>query len=440
MIDFPEIDKLTKKKGKIIFFGTGRFAEKLISLFEFLGLKINYYIDNNKFKWNQLFHGVKIYNPEVLKEESGDDALVVVASTFYEDICNQLIEYNLEENKDVLSGEMVMRQLYAHLQGSIGTKQVIDYLSDKKVILYGADTIFNKLVPILNYFDLNIGYCVDPGASTAVDSILGIDIKARDILKQEDKNVGILIFSDDYYKTLEQLENYGFYEFKNCYNGFILYKILFENQEMISYILSDFSKRTKECYFIQIGANDGISHDHLRRFVVDNGWKGILVEPIDYIFEKLKNNYKNAEGLVFEKAAIANENGWKDFYYFSEKCDDDLNDCYSEYGSFVLEHIQHMLSRNSKSGEYLLKKKLPCITFNSLMKKNNISNFNVLCMDLEGYDYEILKSIDFYRYSPNIIVYEINHLTDEERLESFQLLKKHDYMVLEIGIDAVAIK
>ena len=39
--------------------------------------------------------------------------------------------------------------------------------------------------------------------------------------------------------------------------------------------------------FIQVGANDGVYGDPLRSYVRRFGWKGILVEPQQDVFERL---------------------------------------------------------------------------------------------------------------------------------------------------------
>jgi hypothetical protein len=56
--------------------------------------------------------------------------------------------------------------------------------------------------------------------------------------------------------------------------------------------------------FINVGANDGISKDPVYQ-LIQEGWKGILIEPIPYYFNNLKENLKDYEGLIFENIAIA---------------------------------------------------------------------------------------------------------------------------------------
>jgi len=43
---------------------------------------------------------------------------------------------------------------------------------------------------------------------------------------------------------------------------------------------------------------------------------------------------------------------------------------------------------------------------------------NLLCIDVEGFDYNILKLFDFKKYSPEIVLYESKHLSDLDFTES----------------------
>jgi hypothetical protein len=67
-------------------------------------------------------------------------------------------------------------------------------------------------------------------------------------------------------------------------------------------------------FFIQIGANDGKTHDPLYKFVTEFGWSGILLEPLPDIFERLKANYAGRPNLKLLNAALAPEDGSRVFY------------------------------------------------------------------------------------------------------------------------------
>lgn len=435
-----KIEELINTDKTIVFFGTGKFSARLCNLFKLLGIKIAYCLDNNKFVWNLLFFGIKTYNPAVLEDEHKHNTIVIVASSFYEDISNQLMEFGFVENKNFFNGDEIMHNAYAYIENSINAKTIIDYMVDKRIILYGGDKVPDDLLPILEYLGLDVQNCSGYDIDALRKEISDLALKNPVNLKVEGKEACILIFSDKYYEIINTLMDHGYFELLNCYNGYKLYNMLIGSQGLLNIILKDHSEKNNECFFVQIGANDGVKHDPLREFVLSNNWKGILVEPVKYVFEKLISNYNNKKDLIFENVAISDKNEWRDFYYFNEESGNDLEGDFPEYGTFIFEQIKEWLALSKKSEKYLVKENVLCLTIDSLLKKNNVQKFNVLCIDAEGYDYEIVKSLDFNIYNPDIIIYETNHLIEEDRKESFQMLNKHGYRVLEIGIDAVAIK
>ena len=71
-------------------------------------------------------------------------------------------------------------------------------------------------------------------------------------------------------------------------------------------------------FALQVGAMDGVEHDHLYPFLAGGGWGGLLVEPLRDYFHALVRNYGNGtsgreeEGgrrLKFANKCIAEEDG-----------------------------------------------------------------------------------------------------------------------------------
>jgi hypothetical protein len=69
-----------------------------------------------------------------------------------------------------------------------------------------------------------------------------------------------------------------------------------------------------QIFFVQIGAHDGKTGDHLRPFVLERGWKGVMVEPVMASFQKLVDNYAGLPGLSFVRAAVADRDGEIEFW------------------------------------------------------------------------------------------------------------------------------
>ena len=72
-----------------------------------------------------------------------------------------------------------------------------------------------------------------------------------------------------------------------------------------------------------------------------------------------------------------------------------------------------------------------CVTLQDLLVKHNITDLDLLQIDAEGYDYEILKSIDFQRIKPRFINFEHALLSTTQRLECRQMLERIGYIVHE---------
>ena len=138
-----------------------------------------------------------------------------------------------------------------------------------------------------------------------------------------------------------QLLMYSFLAKHRIFHG-LLFKILKSKDyldENFDEKIRDYSKRNKDFLFIQIGANDGFKADPIYLYVRKYGWKGILVEPVSYIFEKLKKNYKGIPNISFENVAIDNKNGHKNFYRLKQMDNKNHPLWCDEIGSFLRYHL-----------------------------------------------------------------------------------------------------
>ena len=95
---------------KIVFFGTGSASKKMTDYFPF---KIDYYVDNDSAKWNDLFCGVPIYQPTVLMAEDKEHLAIIIVSQYFEDIAKQLLGMGFEENKTFWNGFSLYEALFS---------------------------------------------------------------------------------------------------------------------------------------------------------------------------------------------------------------------------------------------------------------------------------------------------------------------------------------
>ena len=191
--------------------------------------------------------------------------------------------------------------------------------------------------------------------------------------------------------------------------------------------------------FVEIGANDGRKNDPLYHYIIRHGWKGILVEPDPVNFKKLKENYREIDGLIFENTGIGPEQGEMLFYKIKDITDREPG-WYDQIGSFDKKTFLKNISFGKGLDQRIVAEPLPVIHFDQLLEKNNFETPDLLHLDAEGFDYRILRSIDFTKYNIRLVLFESEWMTKNELKDIVQYLRKHQYRVVRSGIDYAGIK
>ena len=74
-------------------------------------------------------------------------------------------------------------------------------------------------------------------------------------------------------------------------------------------LLRAFADGHPRARFVEIGANDGERWDHIRPFVGPGAWRGVLVEPVPHLFERLRKTYRDVSEVRLENVAVAATSG-----------------------------------------------------------------------------------------------------------------------------------
>lgn len=189
--------------------------------------------------------------------------------------------------------------------------------------------------------------------------------------------------------------------------------------------------------FVQIGANDGELADPLSDTVRRHGWRGVLVEPIPWIYERLVANYQGTEGLTFVNAAIAERDGVRPMYFVERQPDDP--DFFDGLFSFDEAVLRSHRSARADFDERIETTEVRTLTFRSLLEHTGTSAIDLLHIDAEGYDFEILKQIDFEaHWAPRFILFEVKHLDPDTMRSARAMLRRAGYRWFPIWHDALA--
>ena len=193
------------------------------------------------------------------------------------------------------------------------------------------------------------------------------------------------------------------------------------------------SKQQGNFFFVQIGACDGVMADPLHRWIREHKWHGILIEPLKHEFDRLVANYADCSDLIFENVAVSDKHEERELYSIPP----DKIQAEWERGLASFYADKNMLGQ-LKNERGLQADKVRCLPLNALLDRHGVTEIDLLQIDAEGYDYEIIKSLDFERFRPRLINYENVNLTETEKFAVSELLKARGYEVTPYGDDALA--
>ena len=202
--------------------------------------------------------------------------------------------------------------------------------------------------------------------------------------------------------------------------------------DILDLAIRDLMAREPDIFFLQIGAHDGVSYDPIHNYITKYHWKGLLVEPQPAVFQKLKENYAGEKQLLFENSAIAAQDGTIELHCFENANAED-------HASMLTSTRKHYLTLNGDGHKGTLKTiTVPALSLKSLLDKHRVERVNLLQIDTEGFDFEIIKMIDFSRMKPEIIHFENNFLNRRQKSECSRILGGQNYALLNLGIDTIA--
>lgn len=220
----------------------------------------------------------------------------------------------------------------------------------------------------------------------------------------------------------------------------VKYKLYIRNYKLYSFkrSLEKTFKTNKEFSFIQVGANDGISFDDLYDFVTKRKSFGVVIEPVKSYFEELKNNYVNFPNVVPVNMAVFHQKDVLDIYKINPEKSSIYPDWVKGIASFDKGHHKKL---NINEEDIIIEK----VKADHLMSiigsnfKGDYYNVDLFQVDTEGFDYEVIKMIDFNKLHPKIIKFESVNLNDVQKKELAKILNKEGYVVFNEAGDTVAL-
>lgn len=181
--------------------------------------------------------------------------------------------------------------------------------------------------------------------------------------------------------------------------------------------------------FIDIGANDGITLSNTYLLEREYAWRGVAIEPIPKIYQKLKEN-RVCQTI---NGCIANQPGKAKFIEV-EGGPNMLSTLAVNNVGLTARRIRKNAKRHNANVKEI---EVECYDIKSVAEKSGIKSVDFLSLDTEGGELEILKSINFQKLPITLISVENNFYTPDIRiyLESQGFIYLGTFKVDEIYIN-----
>ena len=169
---------------------------------------------------------------------------------------------------------------------------------------------------------------------------------------------------------------------------------MYYSQTYEDYILAYVFKNVASGFYIDVGANDP-NVFNVTRFFYERGWRGINIEPNVMLFKRIIE-FRPRD--INYNCGISNTEGNLKFYQESNKVDDLMP--LSTFDKAIAE------MHKKKHGVPFTEILVPVTTLNNLLAKISIPEISFISIDVEGFEKQVVESIDLARYKPVVLCIE----------------------------------
>lgn len=156
-------------------------------------------------------------------------------------------------------------------------------------------------------------------------------------------------------------------------------------------------------FYIDVGANDPV-HDSVTKLFYDNGWRGINVEPIQKHWEALQKQRPEDINL---QIGLSNKAGRLQFTEYPE------GDGLSTFD--VSMQKMYEAGKHNFPTRKIHKYEVEVRTLQSVVEEVKPKHIHFIKVDVEGYEYEVIKGYDWRFVRPELVCIEANHIHKDWR-------------------------
>jgi FkbM family methyltransferase len=220
----------------------------------------------------------------------------------------------------------------------------------------------------------------------------------------------------------------------------LVYKVIFKffrisplrNFDVSKEILRFFG--TKGFQTVLIGANDVVSFDNIEE-VLEKSTRVVLIEPHPKYFQILQEKYLNNKKYILISRAIHLTEENMNLYSVSD---------IGKYETWVQGissfNINHLIQNKIHPNDIQVFK-VNCVSVEDLLSNYTLKNVPLyIQIDVEGYDFEVFKGINFNKFLIKFLKIEIVHLKITEVIKIRTELSRNKFVSFQLKNDLIAIR